>query len=124
MVMDMSERMDNQSYDGTLWIVNKPMLADSDKRNDVNGRKVLIEKGEIIEFRFHSEMHFRTMDNKFYFVSEEVWIEHCLEIAKIIDIVRWNNKATTEETWRLGLFTWCKNGEEIYKKVKEEIKTE
>lgn len=113
--------MAKQDYHSTLWIVNKDMVAQSDKRNCINGRKVLIEKGEIIEFRFHSYMNFRTIDDKFYCVTEEIWLEHCLKIGEIHSDVSWKNKAKTEEIWRLELFDWVENGNEIYKKIKEEL---
>lgn len=107
-----------ESYHGTIWFVHTDMIAKSDERNDVNGRRVLIEKGEIIEFRYHSQMHFRTMDGKFYFVDEDNWLKHCVKIGKIWEKVRFENKADTEEIWRLKLFDEVKEGMLIYKEWK------
>lgn len=105
-------------YHRTIWFVHTDMIAKSDDRNDVNGRKVLIEKGEIIEFRFYSKMNFRTMDDKFYCVDKDTWLKHCVKIGNIWEKVGFENKAKTEEIWRLGLFDEIKEGMAIYDKWK------
>lgn len=106
-------------YHGTLWFVHKDMIVDTDKNNCINGRKILIERGEIIEFRYHHEMNFRTMDDKYYCVTEEAWLKHCTKIGIIWDKIRSKNVASTEEIWRLRLFDVVKSGMNLYDKFSE-----
>ena len=98
---------------GTLWIVKKDMLAFHDYKENVGDRKVLIKKGEIIEWRFENYNNFRTMDNKWFVVKDDVWDEHCLKIGKIHGDVCLKNRANTQQIFELGLFDWIVLGKEI-----------
>ena len=113
--------MNAESKCGTLWIVKKDMLARQGYGDYIGERKVLLEKGEILEWRYESDNHFRTTDNKWFWVNDEILAEHCLKIAKIDEKVRFENKANTEEIWRLCLFTWIENGKDTYQNIMEDI---
>lgn len=102
-------------------MAKKDVLAHQDKR--VSKRKILIEKGEIVEFRFNSPKHFRTMEDKYFYVSEEEWEENFIEIANIHSDVVWKNIAKLEEIWRLQLFDWIPQGKELYEKMNKELET-
>ena len=110
--------------DNTLWVVKEDMLANHEYKDNVGDRKVVIEKGEIIEWRFESDNHFRTIDDKWFWVDDDIWVKHCLKIGKVHDDVNWKNKANTEEIWRLQLFDWVKNGREVYANIKKELEKE
>ena len=82
-----------------LFMVKKDVLANQDKR--VSTRKILIEKGEIVEFRFDSPKNFRTMEDKvksLYFkydkVNEVLKIEVGEDIYEVVE----------EYTWRVKYF--------------------
>jgi hypothetical protein len=105
---------------GTLWIVKKDMLAHPSHGESIGERLVQILKGEIFEWRYESDNHFRTMDNVWFWINDETLKSCCLKIGKINEDVSWKNIANTEEIWRLRLFSWIENGEEIYQRIKEE----
>jgi len=107
------------NHHGTLWVVKTDMPAIASHSENIGERKVIIEKGEILEWRYESDNHFRTIDDKWFWVRDDVWNEHCLKIANIQESVCWNNIAKTEEIWRLRLFTWIENGREVYESIKE-----
>jgi hypothetical protein len=107
-------------HHGTLWIVKQDMLAQHNYQEYIGNRKVLIEKGEIFEWRYESDNHFRTRDDRWFWVDDNTLNEYCLKIAKIDEKVCWNNKANTEEIWRLHLFEWIENGKEIYDRIIKE----
>ena len=95
------------------------MLSDLDERKqDYTGdRQVLLKRGEIIEFRFFSPCNFRTIDNKWFRVSEEVWNESCVKIGDIFDSVNSDNVANLEEIWRLKLFDFTGTGKDVYQEI-------
>ena len=106
---------------GTLWIVNKDMLANfSSIASDIK-RKVVIEKGEILEFRYESPLHFRTMEDSYFYISKEIWIDHLLKIGTILEKVRWENKAKLEEIWRLNLYDSTNEERALCRKIKKEV---
>lgn len=110
------------TYHNTIWIVKERMEVNSSSTpNSDEKRKIIIEKGEILEFRYPHSIHFRTLDNKYYVVSQEVFNKHCCNIGLIWDKVSWKNDALLEEIWRLKLFDWIPNGEEIYNRIKKEL---
>lgn len=109
---------------GTLWIVKEDMLANHNYENTIGERQVLIPKGEIIEWRYQCDNHFRTEDDKWFCVNNEVFEKHCLKIAKIHENVCWKNRAKTEEIWRLGLFDWVENGKEVNDRINKELKSD
>ena len=109
---------------GTLWVVKEDMLADSDYKKTIGERKVLIEKGEVIEWRYESQNHFRTTDDKWFVVNDEVFEKHCLLIGRISENVKYNNIANREEIFRLRLFEWSEDGRNIFNKLKKEIEEE
>jgi hypothetical protein len=112
--------MTKENYHGTLWFVQTDMIAESDERNCINGRKVLIERGEIIEFRFHSRMNFRTTDDKYFCVNEDTWLKHCVKIGTILERIRSQNIAKTKEILKLKLYDEVKEGMQLYRKYKED----
>lgn len=105
----------------TLWIVKKDMLANHDYKDTIGDREVTIKKGEIIEWRYECHNHFRTMDDRWFWVEDKTWEDHCLKIGLIYEKVSYNNKAKTEEIWRLKLFDWTNEEIEIYQRIKEEL---
>ena len=109
------------AHHGTLWIVKKNMIAKPNHEEVTGNRYVVIEKGEILEWRYESNNHFRTKDNLYFWVDDNIWNEHCLKIAKIDDKVHFNNKAELNDIWRLELFTWIENGKELYHTIKKEL---
>jgi hypothetical protein len=110
--------MSNKS--GTLWVVKKDMPAyPNSKNNEIGDRQVIIKKGEIIEWRYFSQNHFRTLDDKWFVVDDDIFDTHCLKIAIIDNKILSFNKAKTLDIWRLNLFEFVENGEEILSNIKE-----
>lgn len=112
------------AHHGTLWILKQDMLAHPEHPESTGDRLVQLKKGEIFEWRFESYNHFRTKDNMWFWVDDKTLTECCVEIATIFEQVRWKNKATTEEIWRLELFAWNPTGQYVYKHIKKEIEDE
>lgn len=92
----------------SLWIVKTDMPAN--KANigydpAEQQEKVTIKKGEIIEFRFHYGIHFRTPDNKYCYVTEAVLLEYCEPYGHVHEKIAWENKTRLSEILRLKLYT-------------------
>ena len=81
-----------EALHGHLYKVNKMMLV---KRN--GDRRVVIEEGEIIEFRYFSDVHFRTADNIYCEVSREVFSESVTLYGKIFENIRFRNQNSLQE---------------------------
>ena len=111
---------------GSLWFVIKDFHSKetSVSDNGVKGRKVLIETGEILEFRYESERNFRDMDNNYWETDIKTWDKCCIRLGTILERVRFENKATLKEIWRLNLFDFDENGKKIYQQYLEELKKE
>ena len=116
--------MVEKDYNATLWYVHTDMISIPQHNEEIGKRKVIIERGEVIEFRYHSDMHFRTIDDKWFCVTEEVWLKHCIKIGQIWQKVSWLNQAKTEEIWRLRLFDEVKEGIAIMDKDKASESTQ
>ena len=67
-------------------------------------RKVLINKGEIVEFRFNNPIHFRTIDNNYFKIEEKDFYSFFQPYGNIIEDIKRNNVANLEEILRLELF--------------------
>lgn len=66
-------------------------------------RKMIIPKGEILEFRYYSPAHFRDVFNHFFVVDESQ--EHKLkEVAQIWENVFFSNKCDLHDILRLSLY--------------------
>jgi hypothetical protein len=76
--------------------------------NDVL-RKILFNKGEIVEFRFECNVNFRTTDGIYCHCSLEYFKEHTELFGQIIEAIRCRNKNTLKEILD------C----ELYDKIKE-----
>lgn len=78
---------------GFLFIVVKGFPAESTKL----GRRVFVEEGEIIEFRYFSPVHFRTQDNLYLKCEEEYFLENTKLYGKIWERVRFRNENTLKQ---------------------------
>ena len=100
---------------GELFIVEKDMPAyisgyDNQSHKVIGNRQVIIAKGEIVEFRYSYGVHFRTRDDKYFYVDGKVFNEHCKPYGNVWEKVRWINKANLDEILRLNLYHEIKKG--------------
>lgn len=81
-------------------------------------RKVLIEEGEVVEFRYHYPVHFRTQDNIYCVLDEKTFYEFFEPYGKIYNLVRFANKCELKDILEHELFeNW--NKIKNYDKYKE-----
>ncbi len=91
------------TYD--LLIVSKEFKAKFKHEN--MDRFAIIEKGEIIQFRYQHSAHFRTMkDDKYFVTDQETFLDSTEIIGKIYDKVVFGNKAKLIDIYNLSLFDW------------------
>jgi hypothetical protein len=72
-------------------------------KND-DKRKVLIEVGEIIEFRYYHSIHFRTTDDIYCVLDEKTFYENFEPYGKIFGDVRFSNKCKLQDILEHDLF--------------------
>lgn len=86
-----------------LWKCKKDILA---KPNSVSEQKreMLIKEGEIVEFRYHHSIHFRTEDDLYFVLSEEVFYANFEPYGQIFKDVKWNNKCLLKDILEHSLF--------------------
>ena len=94
---------------GELYLVENIMYVsilnhDTKPHKEIGNRKVIIETGEIIEFRYSYGVHFRTRDDKWFYVDEETFKKHCILFGEIFPEIRGKNVATLDEILRLDLY--------------------
>ncbi len=90
-----------------LWIALNDCLAIwSEVR--LGKRKVLINRGEIVEFRYHDPINFRTIDNNYFKMDKKDFYSSFQPYGNILEDIRFNNVATLEEILRLKLFNKIK----------------
>jgi hypothetical protein len=88
-----------------LWKCKKEIgVAQKSYKEDEHHRKILIEKDEIVEFRYHHSVHFRTIDDIYCVLSEDVFYEHFEPYGKIYKDVKFANNCKLSDIIRLGLF--------------------
>ena len=91
---------------GFLYIVINDFTAESREI----GRRVVVEKGEIVEFRYFSPVHFRTKEDLYLKCEEEHFLKNTEAYGEIWDNVRSRGKHTLAE------IIDCK----LYEKIKGE----
>jgi len=106
--------------DRNLFICRKDCKAKADERKVKQA--VFIEKGEIVQFRFDSPKNFRTINEEYFKVEEDVWKECFVEIGTVWDQIIFNNKATMQEILSLNLYNKSKEQETAQKLVETELK--
>lgn len=85
-------------------------------------RRFIIEEGEIVEFRYHCPIHFRTQDNIYCVLDEKTFYEFFEPYGKIFDSVRYANQCELKDILEHDLFE-CWENIKNYDKYKEmEIK--
>lgn len=89
-----------------LWKAKKDCSANwgSTLTSPVNERRISIEKGEMVEFRFRSPIHFRTIDDIWLLLEEKEFYECFEPHGKIHEKIKTNNIATLKEILKLQLF--------------------
>lgn len=73
---------------------------------DLKGRqaRIHLKKGEKIEIRFPFAWNYRTEDDLYLHSEPDYLTENCKIFGKILDDVRFKNKANLEEILRLDLY--------------------
>ena len=67
-------------------------------------RKVTLKAGQPIEIRFSYAWHFRTLNNKYYQVGEDVLRNHCVPVGKIWNDVHFSNGFDLQQIWDMSMF--------------------
>ena len=103
-----------------LWKAKEQIAVEkASYRDDEFHRKVLIEKDEIVEFRYHHSVHFRTQDNIYCVLDEKVFYEYFEPYGKIFEAVRFANKCELKDILEHKLFEFWENIKN-YEKYKEQ----
>ena len=87
---------------GMLYEVTESMLAG--KNLEEEGRRVVVEKGEIIEFRCFANANFRTVDGLYLVVECDYFLEHTKPFAKILENIKFRNQNSLEEILNAKLY--------------------
>jgi len=83
---------DKRASSGQIWRALNILMAKNGKE-----RRVVVEKGEMVEFRFWHPAHFRTHDGLYLEVSENEFHKNFSYVGDIFDEVRWKNRHTTKQ---------------------------
>lgn len=78
---------------GQIWKCVKTCMSNHDKKE----RRVVIEEGELVEFRYWHPANFRTIEGKFYAVEKEVFFSHFEYVGDVFEEVRFRNQNTLKE---------------------------
>ena len=106
-----------------LWKAKKQIaVKKASYREGEFERKVLIEEGEIVEFRYHHSIHFRTQDNVYCVLDEDTFYECFEPYGKIFEQVKWANKNALKDILEHNLFDFWKDikNYDKYKNMVEE----
>jgi len=103
-----------------LFIFKKDTEAKADKRTCTQA--ILMKKGDIVQFRFNSPKHFRTLNEEYFSVSDEVWKESVLNVGSVWEKIVWSNKAKLQEIMDLGLYDQTNEEKEIITKLTDNTK--
>jgi len=71
-------------------------------------RRYYIEEEEIVEFRYPHDAHFRTVDDLYLYLHEEIFLDHFKIYGKIYEEVRWKNRNSTKEILDCRLYELIK----------------
>ena len=91
----------------SLWVVviNMPARTAKVGISVDNQDDVIIKSGEIIEFRYHYGIHFRTVTNDYYYVDESVLKKHCKIYGHINHDVWLENQTHLDDILKRKLYT-------------------
>jgi len=108
-----------------LWKAKKPIaVKKSDYREGEFERKILIETDEVVEFRYHYEIHFRTQDDIYCILDEETFYEFFEPYGKIYDSVKYANNCKLKDILEHHLFDHWKFIKNYDKYKEEDLKGE
>jgi len=92
---------------GQMWIANKDTLMNPININEQaknHSRRVVIDNGEIVEFRYWGPPHLRTIDDLYLSIDEKTFYENFDYEGAIFEEVNSRNKNTTEEIIKCRLY--------------------
>jgi len=102
-----------------LWKAKKSIaVSKASYYDDEFPRKILIEEGEVVEFRYHHSVHFRTQDNVYCVLDEKTFYENFEPYGQIFSQVRFANNCNLKEILEHQLFEHWTNIKN-YDKFKE-----
>lgn len=87
-----------------LWKAKKQCSAELTNKNLVGERRVVVDEGEIVEFRYHYGIHFRTDDGLYLYLDEKEFYENFTPYGLIWEKIKWHNTASLSEILRLKLY--------------------
>lgn len=106
--------------DRNLFICIKDTKAKANSK--LINQPVLIEKGDIVQFRYDSPKHFRTIHEEYFCVSEQLWNTNFVCVGEVWEEIVWNNKATLQEILNLELYKQTREQKELIAQIRNKIK--
>lgn len=76
---------------GQIWRAKDVVAC---QQTDKKKRRVVVEKGEMVEFRYQHDAHFRTKDDMYLFLKEEEFRSNFEYVGQVFEEVRFNNRNT------------------------------
>lgn len=91
---------------GQIWKVETPMIVNYDPigKSEIGKRKILLEKGEMIEIRYPFAWHFRTEDNVYFQADEVNILKNCSFFGTIKDDICSMNRHSLKQILEMELF--------------------
>lgn len=83
---------EKSAHGGQIWKCIKECRTNKDK-----GRRVIIEEGEVVEFRYWSPANFRTIKEEYFAVEREDFFAHFVHIGNVFENIRSRNKNTLKQ---------------------------
>ena len=85
---------------GDLWMMIKSVKCWNDKHK----RFMIVEKGEIIEIRYFSPVNFRCIDELYFQLPEETFLNYVTFVGKVKEDIKFNNKHSLKSILEEDLF--------------------
>jgi len=98
-----------RAENGDIWQAGRPVMAKL-HGND-NARRVVIETGEMVEFRFWNPANVRTRDGLYLSIEEKQFSDDFCYVGKILEEIYRRNNNTTAEILDARLYTTPKEDE-------------
>lgn len=80
-----------------LWVCTKEVPAKKCEGLKDPIRRMLIEENEIVEFRYHCDIHFRTIDDIYCVLDEDTFYKHFKPYGDIYEQVRFGNRCKLKD---------------------------
>ena len=87
-----------------LWKCKKSIKVEEKTLYKEKVKNILVKEGDVVEFRYHYSIHFRTKDNIYCVSDEKTFYENFEPYGKIYDSVKWANNCQLKDILEHELF--------------------